>query len=269
MWTCQLRVNKIDEDLLMTMKDAGCVLVSYGFESANETVLKSMKKGITIKQIENALELTKKAKMTLQANFIFGDPAETLETAKETLNFAKRYRSFSLGLLPVKPYPGSPLYHDLIKKGVIKNLYHFWITSCFDKDMRVINMTSLNYAEYKLLQARVYLERLRKCYFNTILANKLSQSKYKVSMFCTNCYKKIEDLILDGPSLIACPHCLMRSYLDPIDLICRRELLRRPIKLLRKFIIFTAEFSLGNNWIGLKTYRGWNFIFARILKYWT
>jgi len=104
-WQCQMRVNVADIDLLKTMKDAGCCLISYGFESGSPRVLKSMRKGISTEQIERAIEANLKAKITIQGNFIFGDPAETIETMKETIKFARKYKSLFLGFGMVKLIP--------------------------------------------------------------------------------------------------------------------------------------------------------------------
>ncbi len=46
-WHCQLIVNTVDTDMLRTMKESGCDMISYGFESFSPIVLKSMRKPIT------------------------------------------------------------------------------------------------------------------------------------------------------------------------------------------------------------------------------
>ncbi len=89
-WTCQLLVNTIDEKMLKTMKDAGCSSISYGFESFSPIILKSMRKPITPTQINKAFNQTLKVGIAVQANFIFGDVAETKETSNETINYWKK-----------------------------------------------------------------------------------------------------------------------------------------------------------------------------------
>ena len=85
-----MSVNNVDDELLRILKDSGCKVVSYGFESISDDVLKSMKKPITAEKIDNALKLTLKQGLAIQANFIFGDIAETKSTAYETLNYWKK-----------------------------------------------------------------------------------------------------------------------------------------------------------------------------------
>jgi len=127
-WTCQMRVDTIDDELLETMKDAGCYLLSLGLESYSPTVLKSMRKHITPQQIDNALRTTHRHNMTIQGNFIFGDVAETTKTAYETLNYWKQNSDLfgggiSLGF--IQPYPGTALYEHALKSGIIKDEIDF------------------------------------------------------------------------------------------------------------------------------------------------
>lgn len=124
-WTVQLTVHNIDEEMLRIMKDAGCDSISYGFESFSSAVLKSMRKPITPQQIENAFNKTLKAGIGVQANFIFGDAAETKETAKETLDWWKKNCHGQVGLGFIQPYPGSEIYKHCVRKGIIKDKLDF------------------------------------------------------------------------------------------------------------------------------------------------
>lgn len=124
-WSCQLIVNTVDEEILATMKDSGCCLVSYGFESYSPIVLKSMKKHITPQQIDYAFKSTLLNKMAVQANFIFGDVAETKETAATTLDYWKNNCEGQIFMTFIQPYPGSQIYNYCVNKGLIKDKLHF------------------------------------------------------------------------------------------------------------------------------------------------
>jgi len=47
-WTSFARVDTVSEDLLRRMRAAGCTAVSFGIESANTGILKTIRKGITL-----------------------------------------------------------------------------------------------------------------------------------------------------------------------------------------------------------------------------
>ena len=66
--------------------------------------------------------------MAITGNFIFGDRAETLETANETLDYWKKNHdlfgtSISLGF--IEPYPGTALYKHCLSKGLITDEIDF------------------------------------------------------------------------------------------------------------------------------------------------
>lgn len=67
-WSCCLRVTDVDVDLLHKMRESGCQLICYGLESADDDILKSMRKGIKVEQIRNALDMTYEAGISTEAS---------------------------------------------------------------------------------------------------------------------------------------------------------------------------------------------------------
>jgi radical SAM superfamily enzyme YgiQ (UPF0313 family)/tetratricopeptide (TPR) repeat protein len=126
-WTCDLRVTQVDRDTLGVMKEAGCIFIGYGLESASPRVLKSMKKGITVPQMERAIRLTQEAGIGVQGNFILGDIAETPDTLQETLDFFHRWCSDSfVHLASLTPYPGSEVFQVCLDQGIIKDKQSYY-----------------------------------------------------------------------------------------------------------------------------------------------
>jgi hypothetical protein len=141
-WMCALRVSQVDSELLSTMKEAGCVRIGYGLESASPRVLKSMKKGTTVDQLRSAIETTKKIGVGVQGNFIMGDPLETEETLKETkLFYDKHCTDLMVVFTYVTPYPGSELFQYCLKNHLIDDLGQYYET-IGGPEFR-INMTSM------------------------------------------------------------------------------------------------------------------------------
>ena len=124
-WTCQMTVKSVDKESLRIMKEAGCNSISYGFESYSPIVLKSMRKPITPQLIDREFRETLDVGIAIQANFIFGDIAETPETAKQTLDYWKKNCKGQVNLDFIQPYPGSELYNHCLKKGIIKDKLDF------------------------------------------------------------------------------------------------------------------------------------------------
>jgi len=229
-WACQLRVPVVSEPLLRTMKESGCNLVSYGLESASPAILRSMRKGIDVSKLEEALRLTRAAELTIQGNFIFGDPAETWETAQETLSFYRRHvrdYSNSITLNAVVPYPGTVLYQELKAKGRLRNLQRFYETG-LDERGRHINMTSMPDAEFQRLVTRVLPaeERRGRLFGRVLERRRLGPGAYAISYLCPICERRSDDLRLEVAAAfpvssfrVACRRCLQRSYVPKLGLL--------------------------------------------------
>ena len=110
-WTSFARVDTVSDEVLTRMKAAGCNAVSFGIESANPQILKTIKKGITLDQVEAAVGMCKRAGITPYASFILGLPGETPETIKETMDFGKKMKHLGLafGFHLLAPFPGTEI----------------------------------------------------------------------------------------------------------------------------------------------------------------
>lgn len=117
-WECLSRVDTIDEEVAEKMKKAGCVRVFFGIESGNDSVLKIMKKQITIKQAKEAVQTCKKAGIQVGAFFILGYPGETDKTILDTVNFASSLPLDYLSFTFPYPIPGTPLF-ERVKSNII------------------------------------------------------------------------------------------------------------------------------------------------------
>jgi anaerobic magnesium-protoporphyrin IX monomethyl ester cyclase len=116
-WTCNSRVDYVDEEMLKLMGQAGCWLISWGIESGNEQILKHAHKGAYPDKAERALVWAKKAGIKNWGYFIIGLPGETEETIQETIAFSKKL-PLDIALFHVAaPYPGTPFFFEVVENG--------------------------------------------------------------------------------------------------------------------------------------------------------
>lgn len=118
-WMVQLHVHSADEHVLDAMRGAGCTYISYGIESMNEDVLRSMQKKTKRQRIHVTLERTFDRQIGIQGNLIFGDSAETLHTANETMSWWAHNRKYQVYLSRLQVYPGSPDYIMAVRDDMI------------------------------------------------------------------------------------------------------------------------------------------------------
>jgi len=139
--------------LLQLMKDSGCVFINYGIESMDQKVLNNMKKGLRPEMIIKGVEDTLKVGISPGLNFIFGNKGDNKKTIKSTVDFLLKYDDFAQKrtIRPVTPYPGSPLYYDAIKMGLLDKdnpAEDFYEKKHLNSDLICCNFTELSDEEF-------------------------------------------------------------------------------------------------------------------------
>jgi len=141
-WSCTGRANICDEELIKTIRESGCTLVSYGFESGSPRMLKSMNKKITLHQMEEVVRLNRKYGFPIPVSFILGMPGDDEQSCKETVEFCLKNNLKLDSLMYATPYPGTDIFDFAIKTGRIKNEdIHDFVMKLGDARDFVINLT--------------------------------------------------------------------------------------------------------------------------------
>ena len=100
------------------MGRAGVRQMFLGIESPNEKILKAYKKGgkISLDYSIKAVELLKQNDIETWGAFLLGEPSETEEDIKSTIDFAKFINPGIAQFSILTPYPGTGLWHDVENK---------------------------------------------------------------------------------------------------------------------------------------------------------
>ena len=108
-WTSFARVDTVSEDVLIKMKSAGCHTVSFGVETGNPEMLKRIRKGITLGQVEKAIAMCNRAGITPHVSFIIGLPNETPGTLQDSIDFGDKLSRMGAqhGFHILAPFPGT------------------------------------------------------------------------------------------------------------------------------------------------------------------
>lgn len=115
-WSCNARAN-VNYETLKTMRDNGLRLLLVGYESGVQRILDNIKKGIRIEEAREFTANCNKLGITIHGTFIVGLPGESLETIRETIEFAKSLDVFSIQVSLAAPYPGTELYRQARENG--------------------------------------------------------------------------------------------------------------------------------------------------------
>ena len=122
-WDIRTRVDNVNEEMLRLMKKAGCNGIHYGIETGSEKILKVLDKGITIEEANRIFELTRKYRIPTLAYFMIGNPTETIDDINTTFKVMKMLKPDYVHLTILTPFPGTKIYFDGLKSGIIKKDY--------------------------------------------------------------------------------------------------------------------------------------------------
>jgi len=118
-WCCQTHVACVDRELLARMKQAGCWMVAFGFESADQSILDQVRKQATVEQNEQAARLVHEAGMEVWGYFMFGNPGENKDTITRTIDMALDLPVTIASFNVATPFPGTEFYSLAQRNGWI------------------------------------------------------------------------------------------------------------------------------------------------------
>lgn len=134
---CNLRADKVTEDLAMALKDINVWMINLGIETLNQRVLNGIKKHVTVQQIIDSCNMLKKYGINIYAWLmcyqIWEEDSrlcwETPEEVDNTLKMARKMHKD--GLIDMMswqiatPLPGSEMFNIAKKYNLIRRPYKY------------------------------------------------------------------------------------------------------------------------------------------------
>ncbi|MCX5796302.1 MAG: radical SAM protein [Elusimicrobia bacterium] len=119
-WGFKARCDQITEELLATVKSAGCTKIHYGVETGTDEGLRRLNKKLTVEQIEATFAQTKRFGIRTIGFFMLGCPHEkTRAEVERTIEFARRLAADYAVFAIFSPYPDTAAYEDGVRSGVL------------------------------------------------------------------------------------------------------------------------------------------------------
>lgn len=119
-WVANSRVRPLQDDTPKIMREAGCWLIAFGFETGSEETIKKIKKGATIDENLRAAKIVKDAGIKIYGFFLVGLPWEKQEHLNATEKHIFEINSDFIELHIAVPYYGTELYDIAKKEGLLK-----------------------------------------------------------------------------------------------------------------------------------------------------
>ena len=155
-WACETRLDNTSPELFRLMKEAGCYYIFFGFESGDDTILKTVKKGFKASEIKEPVQWAKDAGIACVGSFILGLPGETEETVNKSIKLAQELNIYSVTFPFATPFPGTEL-----RQMATKNQYGLRIlTNDWDDYGKqypgVMDSEQLTMEKLRILQEKAY-----------------------------------------------------------------------------------------------------------------
>jgi radical SAM superfamily enzyme YgiQ (UPF0313 family) len=119
-WRCILYPWKADDRLVGKMAKAGCIEVSFGFESGSEIILKRLNKRFTTDDVIRIAAILKNHGIRRLGFLLLGGPGETRDTVDQSLHFADSLQLEAMKVSTgIRIYPYTKLARIAMEEGVI------------------------------------------------------------------------------------------------------------------------------------------------------
>ena len=102
-----------DKDIIWKYRKAGIIYISIGIETADQTALNAMRKGMLVEETKQVIDLLREQEIVSEASFMLGFPDETPASIKKTMLLVQQYNPDIANFLTYTPWPYSDVYTDL------------------------------------------------------------------------------------------------------------------------------------------------------------
>ena len=106
-WGCNMRCDKIDDEICEWAVKARCEEFWMGLESGSEEIHRHINKGTTVEMIRRSFAVSKKYGIRRRTYCLLGIPLESYETIKQTEALLDEIDPDIVGFSILAPYPGT------------------------------------------------------------------------------------------------------------------------------------------------------------------
>ncbi len=126
-----LRIETFNKELLTIMRKTGFYATRFAVESGSQSILNRVNKKLDLSKMYNIVKTAKRLGFFLNSYFIFGLPGETYETARRTIQVAKKLPIDVISCFVAQPLPGSLWFKEWVltqdKIKIEYNRFQFYI----------------------------------------------------------------------------------------------------------------------------------------------
>jgi radical SAM superfamily enzyme YgiQ (UPF0313 family) len=182
-WICEGRVDTASYEMFWEIAKAGCKILYFGIESANQRILDYYNKWITPEQSITAVRTARKAGAdVIVGSFIVGAPDETREEIQNTIEFANRIPIDLPQFNILGVFPGTDIWNEFEAKGLLEK-GEYWETGI---SVSEICPTAVPYKEIRQMIHEGFYRFARRPSLISKQMARLMKSPYRVRTLINN-----------------------------------------------------------------------------------
>ncbi len=186
-FNCAVRVGYAPDDLLKMLKNAGCLMVSLGIESADPDLLKKHKAGVTVDEVTDTVTRIQAAGLRAKGLFMMGLPGETEDSIRRTSDFVISLGLDDMNMAKFTPFPGAPLWKTI------------WEEGSFEDDWEQMNCLNFVFVPKtigsKELLDQLYNEHVKRFYTSKLWLKKFRKRIWQHRHSLWHIFKNLPDFL--------------------------------------------------------------------------
>lgn len=112
-YECITRADRMNEDVIKTMKESGCFRVWIGAESGSQRIIDAMDRRVKVTQVRAMIQLAKKYGIETGTFIMLGYPGETEKDIEETIDHLKLSNPDHFTITVAYPIKGTELFEEI------------------------------------------------------------------------------------------------------------------------------------------------------------
>ena len=112
-YECITRADRLNEEVILMLKETGCFRVWIGAESGSQKVIDLMDRRVDVNQVREMIQLTRKHGIEAGTFIMLGYPGETEEDIEETIHHLKKSNPDYFTITVAYPIKGTELYQEI------------------------------------------------------------------------------------------------------------------------------------------------------------
>jgi len=112
-YECITRADRMNEDVIKTLKESGCFRVWIGAESGSQRIIDAMDRRVKVEQVREMINLSRKFGIEAGTFIMLGYPGETEKDIEETINHLKKSNPHQFTITVAYPIRGTEFFQEI------------------------------------------------------------------------------------------------------------------------------------------------------------